>query len=289
MNTLHTTRRPLASLLAFMFAASLALPVGAAAPKQVDAPPPPAMNQTDEMQPKFIWGLLLNVAFKFAMSAFTSWATNKITSELQLQDSSNLRKLLLNASQAAIIPLSSVKPPFGTKSAGGNENIVVGEPKQELVVENGKENFQGVHVAIIGFDTLGSVTGIQPVSAGFKTGDRIKLKVLPTFDGLVVIENINPKGERQQIYPPQGSDVVKLKAGAEFLLPLGKDEYFEFTDVTGDEQLVITIRDQRAFDGKASKVEANRKDDKTGSSFVQETPPGTFPVISQTLKLKHGN
>jgi len=285
----QTTRRPLAALLAFMFCVSLALPVTAASNPQVEAPPPPAIDPTEEMQPKFIWGLLLNMAFKFAMSAFTSWATNKITSELQLQDSSILRKLLLNASKAAIIPLARVEPPFGTKSAGGIDNVVVGEPQKELVVENGKENFQGAHVAIVAFDKLGAVAGIQPVTYSFRTGDRIKLKVLPTFDGLVVIENINPKGERQQIYPAKDSDVVKLKAGIEFLLPLGADEYFEFSDVTGDEQMVITIRDQRAFAGNASKVEANRKDDKTGSSFVQETPPGTFPVISQTLKLKHAS
>ena len=65
--------------------------------------------------------------------------------------------------------------------------------------------------------------------------------------------------------------------------------YFEFTGPTGDEQLVVTIRDPRAFGAAAATAEANRKDDAFGSSFVQETAPGTYPVISQSLRLKHGS
>jgi len=208
---------------------------------------------------------------------------------LQLQSMSFLNKLLFNSKQAVIVPLADMNPPLGTKSAGGILNVGTAEPKAALTVENGRENYQGVHVAIVGFNKAGSVTGLRPVTAGFKTGDRIKLKVLPTFEGIAVIENINPKGEREQIYPPKGSDVVKLKAGVEIFLPLDKDDYFEFAGVTGDEQLVVTIRDPRAFANNASKVEVSRKDEKEGSSFVQETPPGTFPVISQALKLKHSN
>jgi hypothetical protein len=51
--------------------------------------------------------------------------------------------------------------------------------------------------------------------------------------------------------------------------------------------LVITLRDPRAFGDAESKAPANRKDEKFGSSFVQETAAGTFPVISQSIKLSH--
>jgi hypothetical protein len=211
--------------------------------------------------------------------------SNKITNDLS--HATTMQKFMLNAAQAVIIPLAEASP-FGSKSAGAPENTVAGEPNKTVTVDNGKENFQGVHVAVVGFNKTGEATGIQPVIAGFRTGDRVKLKVLPTFEGLMVIENINPKGERKQIYPPNGSDVVKLKAGLEVLLPLARNDYFEFAGATGDDQLVITIRDPRAFGGNESKAEANRKDEKTGSSFVQEVAPGTYPVISQSLKLKHG-
>ncbi|MCX7144648.1 MAG: hypothetical protein NT042_00190 [Sulfuritalea sp.] len=262
------------------------LMIALVAPGIAQQPAPPAQEgAAEEVKPKFIWGLLLNIAFKFAMSAFSEWLGNKITTDLA--DTSKLNKIMLTSANAAIVSLSDAAP-FGTKSAGAPENTVVGEPTKPITVENGRENYQGVHVAIVGFNRAGAVTGVQPVTAGFKSGDRIKLKVLPTFDGLLVIENITPKGERRQIYPPAGSQVVALKAGAEIMVPLARDDYFEFAGATGDEQLVITIRDPRAFGGKESLVQVNRKDDKNGSSFVQELAPDTYPVISQTLKLQHG-
>lgn len=281
--SLHTRRRPLALLLVLTLSAQFALP--AFAQSRANVPPPPPAESTEEMQPKFIWGVILNVAFKFAMTLFSDWLANKITNDLS--QATTMQKLLLNATQAVIVPLAEASP-FGSKTAGAPENTVVGEPKKPVTVENGKENFQGVHVAVVGFNKAGEAIGIQPVTAGFRTGDRIKLKVLPTFEGVLVVENITPAGKRQQIYPPRGSDVVKIKPGLEVLLPLAKDDYFEFAGATGEDQLVITIRDPRAFGGNESKAEANRKDDKHGSSFVQEVSPGTYPVISQSLKFRHG-
>lgn len=280
MSPFHFARRPIAACLAACVFFSALPAIG-----QTRAEPAPASGQSQEYEPKFVWGLLLNIAFKFAMTAFSEWLANKITTDLS--NVGAMQKIMLNATQAAIVPLADMAP-FGTKSASVPENAVAGEPNKPVTVENGKESFQGVHVAVVGFDKAGAATGIRPVTAGFRTGDRIKLKVLPTFDGMLVIDNINPKGEKQQIYPPKASDVVKLKAGVEVFVPLAKDEYFEFAGVTGDEQLVITLRDPRAFGGKESKVAPNRKDEANGSSFVQETPDGTFPVISQALQLRHG-
>lgn len=247
-------------------------------------------NQSDELQPKFfIWGLLLNVAFKFAMSAFTEWRQSKLTSDLS--NPINYKKLLLNSASAGLVSTvgGGMGALFGFKSVGAPENTVPDLPTKPIQLENGQPNYQGVHVAIVGFDKAGAVTGLQPVTAGFRTGDRIKLKVLPTFDALLVIENINPQGVRRQIYPPSATEAVSVKAGTEILVPLAADQFFEFAGVTGDEQLVITLRDPRAFGGAESKVEVSRKDESNGSSFVQETVPGTYPVISQSLKLKHGN
>jgi hypothetical protein len=142
-------------------------------------------------------------------------------------------------------------------------------------------------VALVGFDRAGAVKGVQPVTAGFRTGERFKLKVLPTFDALVVIDNINPQSVRKQIYPPSAEQAIALKAGVEVLLPLGANQFFEFTGATGDEQLVLTLRDPRAFGAAESRVEVSRQDERDGSSFVQETAPGTYPVIAQSLKLRH--
>lgn len=240
--------------------------------------------QADDYEPKFIWGLLLNIAFKLAMTAFSEWLSNKLSKDLE--SSPVLRKILLNSVEAVIVPLAS-NSPFGAKGAGAPENAVAGEPNATIRVDNGRENYQGVHVALVGFDRAGKVTGLRPLSAGFSTGERFKLKVLPTFDGMLVIENVNPRGERKQIFPPDPATVVSVKRGLEVFVPMREDAFFEFTGATGDEQLVVTIRDPRAFGAAASTAVANRKDDAYGSAFVQETAPGTYPVISQALRLAH--
>lgn len=235
---------------------------------------------------KFIWGLLLNFAFKFAMQAFGDWLSKKITNDLS--DVSTMNRLLLASANAAVVALAT-QDIFGGKGVGAAENVVVGEPTAPLKVEAGKENFQGFHLAIVGFDREGKPTGLQPVTGGFKSGDRIKLKVISTFDGLLVIDNINPQGQRRQIFPAKDSEAVMLKAGSEILVPMQKDQYFEFAGVQGDEQLVVTLRDPRAVGAAESKATVSRKDERNGSSFVQELQPGTFPVIAQSIKLRHGN
>jgi hypothetical protein len=250
---------------------------------QTSSAPLEQSSSQEDMQPKFIWGLVLNIAFKFAMQAFSSWLTNKLTTDM---NASNTQRLMMASANAVIVTLSDASL-FGAKSVGAEVNTKAGEPTNPLRVENGKENYQGVHVALVAFDGAYTATGLKPITAGFKTGERLKLKVLPTFDGLLVIENVNPKNERNQIYPAQQSTAVAVKAGVEILIPLAKDEFFEFAGASGDEQLVVTLRDPRAFGEAASKAEVNRKDEKTGSSFVQEVGPGTYPVIAQSLKLSH--
>lgn len=271
-------------LLCPLLVMALSLPVRAQA-----LPAPPAAGQSEEVQPKiFIWGFLMNIAFKFAMSAFTEWFRAKASNDVS--DPVNYQKLLFNTAGASVVsllePEGVVASMLGIKSVGAQENTVQDLPTKPIQLQNGQPNYQGVHVALVGFDRTGVITGLQPVTAGFRTGDRIKLKVLPTFDGLLVIENINPQGVRRQIYPPP-NQAVSIKAGAEILVPLGSNQFFEFAGVTGEEQLVVTVRDPRAFGGAESKFEVSRKDERDGSSFVQETRAGSYPVIAQSIKLRH--
>lgn len=260
--------------------------VALAAPGIAQQPPPPPANEgaSEEMQPKFIWGILIKFAVNYAISAFGNYLLGKLTEQLTPQ---NVASMLLRNKSASIVPLDSVGG-VTAKSAGAPENTVAGEPTTPLKVENGRENYQAVHVALMNFDRAGNALGFAPVTAGFRTGERFKLRVLPTFDGLLVIDNINPNNQRRQIYPARADNVVKVKGGVEIMIPLGQDEYFEFAGATGDEQLVITLRDPRAFGAAAATAVVTRKDENNGSNFMQELAPNTYPVISQALRLKHG-
>jgi hypothetical protein len=241
-------------------------------------------THVEAMQPKIVWfELLLNIAFKYAMDAFSSYLNSRLSSDVE---KTTMDRLLLNTSHALIVALRDVTP-FETKSASSIESTIAPDSDAPIKRDGSRAAYQAVHVALMRFDAAGKPIGYQPISAEFHTGDRFKLKVLPTFDGIAVIESTAPSGQHSQIYPPKDTDVVQVKAGAEILIPLGKDEFFEFAGDAGDEQLLITIRDARAFGSAASSEVINRKDDQNGSKFVQELKPGTYPVIAQSLHFLH--
>jgi hypothetical protein len=269
-----------ARFVVLLLAATFTAHTLAQAPAAVSAP-----TSDEELKPRFIWGILLNIALKYAISAFSSYLIDKLTTEWTPDA---LTAMLLHSKSASIVPLSKMAPrDYASRAAGAPENAIAGEPTTPLKIENGRENYQAVHVALVNFDRSGTPHGFHPVTAGFNTGERFKLRVLPTFDGMLVIDNINPKGERKQIYPPQADHVVAVKRGIEILIPLDKDQYFEFTGATGDEQLVVTLRDPRAFGAAAATAPVTRKDENNGSNFMQEVTPQTYPVISQSLRIRH--
>lgn len=247
--------------------------------------PAAAPSGDDEMKPRFIWGVLINIALRYAISAFSNYLTGKLTEQLTPE---NLTKLLLRSKTASIVPLSRLAPrEYASRDAGAPANAVAGEPSKPLRIENGRENYQAVHVALMNFDRDGNARGFHPVTQGFSTGERFKLRVLPTFDGILVIDNINPRNERRQIYPAQPDHVVAIKAGVEIMIPLDQDQYFEFAGATGDDQLVVTVRDPRAFGAAAATAAVTRKDENNGSNFMQEVTADTYPVISQALHIRH--
>lgn len=254
-------------------------------PARAQSAPAPSPS-TEQPAPKFIWGMLIDVAFKLAMTAFTEWLGGRVSSTQDLRTNESMNKLVLDSTSSVVVSLTSSA--LGLQNVGGKENVVANKETKPIEVQGGRENYQGVHVALAGFDRQGNFTELRPVNAGFRSGDRIKLKVLPTFDGLLVIENITPRGERRQIYPPAASQAIQLKAGVEVLVPAARNQFFEFAGATGDEQLIITLRDPRAVGAAESKTEVSRQDSPEGSNFVQETPAGTYPVISQSLKFRHG-
>lgn len=182
---------------------------------------------------------------------------------------------------SAFIARSMSDAPVGVK-----ENLQLAATTTAITDDTGSD-YQGAYVAIVGADPAGNVSEVRPIKAGFKSGERFKLRAIATFGAHVMIENINAKGERRQIYPPEGTSVVVIQGGADTLLPLGAKEFFEFARTTGEEQLVISLRDPRAVGDAASRQKVFRKDEEGGTHFVQEVTKGTFPTISEAIKLEH--
>jgi hypothetical protein len=264
--------------LALMLIAALVLPVRAA--------DPPANG---DPEPKFIWGILIKLIAPSVFSMFGDWLKNRLVDALP---GGTMTRIAADISGAAIVSLGNYFAGRGGVTTRDvvfvtGENTVKDTPEKPLKVEGDQANYQGVHVALIGVDAAGNVTGYRAVSEGFKSGERFKVRVVSTFAGLMAIDNVNPKGQQRQIYPPKPNTVVSLVAGKETIIPLGRDEYFQLTGATGEEQLIFTIRDPRSLTDKPSQEKVYREDKDFGSNFVQEVTPNTFPVISQVLRLTH--
>lgn len=170
--------------------------------------------------------------------------------------------------------------------AGAKEALQLAATPSTAITDETGVTYQGVHIAIVGADRAGAIKDVRAVREGFKTGERFKVRTVSTFAALVVIENINAKGERRQIYPADNA-VVVLQPGADALLPLGEKEFFEFVRATGEEQLIVSLRDPRATADAASRQKVFRVDEDDGTFFVQEVADGTFPAIAEPIRLEH--
>lgn len=231
----------------------------------------------DRPEPKFIWGILLNVVLSKVGSLLMDWAVNKLTVRLDL----GFNGLQKKSEAIAVVPDSS-QP--SQRSVWELENIILGEPPNSLKLENGQESFQGLVVSLAVFDAKGQPLEFRPINALFKTGEKFKLRVLSTFDGRFTVEAQSPSGARQRLFP-QKDMAVQLPRGQEILIPTQADLFFEFSGQTGEERLLIAMSGAQAGTDQSIKP-VYRKDDNVGSFFVQESAQQS-PIFIQILKLKH--
>lgn len=252
---------------------------------QSDQPVAPANRSDDEMQPKFfLFGFLINVLLKFAVSSFQEWRKQSLTSNVN--EPINYRKLLRNSALSSLASSAGSAffpiPTFGLKSAVATP--VDGDPAAGAPAPR---NFQGAHVAVVGFDAAGAVTGLRSLQETYRTGDRVKLKVMSTFDAWLVIERVGAQEAREQVYPRDASQAVLLRAGHEVLVPLVEDQYLQFVGEPGREQLVFTFRDPAVVTGKASQAAVLVSEEADGLGLLQEVEPGSLAVITHSVGLRH--
>lgn len=214
--------------------------------------------------------------------ALPAWAQQEPKPEVFAKFSQWAKGRIAAKSGGAFIARSLSDAPVGVQ-----ESMRLAATSTAITDDQGQTDYQGAHIAIVGADKAGNVADVRAAKAGFKTGERFKLRAVSTFGAHLVIENINARGERKQIYPPEGTSVVVIQAGADTLLPLGAKEFFEFARTTGEEQLLISLRDPRAVGDAASRQKVFRKDEEFGTHFVQEVSKGVFPVISEAIRLEH--
>ncbi len=236
----------------------------------------------EDLEPKFIWGLLLNIVLPRVGMALLDWGISKMTAKL---DNASFTSLTKKSVDLKLEPLPPVVMASG-EALGYKENVVAGEPSKDFKIENGKENFQGLIVSMAVFDASGKPLEFRPITSDFRTGEKFKLRVLSTFEGHFFLNAINPAGAQSKLYPSQDQS-IRIPAGQEVLIPPHPDQFFQFHGSTGKEKLVVIMRDSK-LDGSNLPLEpVFRKDENFGSLFVQEVTGGKLPLIVQSISLNH--
>jgi len=234
----------------------------------------------DAVQPKFIWGILIKFAATKAFETFGEWTVNKLFKGMA-------QPLTLPRGAAVSQPGAAVFAPTPKDATPILPNITDTAPSAPLVVENGKESYQGALLALLVLQPGGRTLKVRPISEGFKSGEKFRIRIGTTFDGDLTLDNIDPQGQRSRLYPENAEQIVKIKGGAPVILPLEKDGFFEFDDVAGEEKLVISLRDPRAVGEAAAPGLAHRHETEQGTGLLQDISAGKFPSIAESIALQH--
>lgn len=231
-------------------------------------------------QPKFIWGILLKYAAGKAFEVFSEWATKKMFQGM-------MQPLMMARGAAVSVPGAAMLAPAQKDAVPIVPNVTDSAPTAPLVVQGGKENYQGALLSLLVLQPDGQSFIVRPISAGFKSGEKFRIRIGATFEGELSLDNIDPQGVRSRLYPADAEQIVKIKTGVPAILPLDKDSFFQFDEEAGEEKLVITLRDPRARGDAAARAQVHRQENEQGTGLLQEIAAGKYAAIAESIALQH--
>lgn len=234
----------------------------------------------ESAQPKFIWGILIKFAASKAFEIFFQWTAEKMFKGMT-------PSLLLPRSAAVNSPGAATLAPTPKGIVLMTPSVTDKAPDAPLVVDDGRENYQGAHLALLVLQSDGQTLAVRPVSAGFVSGEKFRIRIGATFGGDLALDNIDPQGERKRLYPSSAEQVVKIRSGTPVILPLEPDSFFQFDEVAGEERLVISLRDPRAQGEAATQAMVHRQENIQGTGLLQEVAPGKYAAIAESIVLQH--
>jgi hypothetical protein len=239
-----------------------------------------ADSGSEEPQPKFIWGILIKFAASKAFEIFSEWSAKQLFQGMA-------QPLMMPRGAAVSPPGAAMLAPVQKGAAPIMPNVTDSAPADPLVVENGKENYQGALLSLLVLQPDGQSYAVRPIGNGFKSGEKFRIRIGATFDGELALDNINPQGERSRLYPANEQQIVKIKSGMPVILPLDNDSFFQFDDVAGEEKLVVTLRDPRAQGNAVAQSVVHREENAQGTGLLQEVAAGKYAVIAESIALQH--
>lgn len=265
-----------------MMALLLLSPVARAeAPQPSDARPAGAETADGEAaQPKFIWGIVLKFAAQKVFEVFFSWASERLFPGMAQRLTLALEEAVTPSGAATLTPVSKRAAPVVPK-------VTERAPDAPVFAKSGRENYQGAHLSLLVLQPDGRTLAVRPLSEGFVSGEKFRIRIGSTFEGELALDNIDPRGRRMRLYPASRDQVLSIKSGVPVILPLEPDSFFQFDDVAGEEKLIVSLRDPRAQGGAAAGTPVHRQENETGTGLLQEVAPGRYAAIAETIALQH--
>lgn len=242
-------------------------------------PPGQDANNASSAKPKFIWGVMIvNLFTSQVFGAFFKWASSMISHG----DAAHPTKdtAVTDPHAARFVPLRKDFLPVVPK-------VTDSKPVAPLTVENGMENYQGAFISLLVLEPDGKSLEVRPISEGFKSGEKFRIRIGATFEGDLTIDNIDPHGTRSRLYPADAAAALRIKQGAPVILPAEKGVFFQFDKDSGEEKLSFMLRDVRADGGSAAQSPIHRQENDMGTGLLQEVQPGQYAVIADTISLQH--
>lgn len=150
-------------------------------------------------------------------------------------------------------------------------------------------NYQGMHASYVLLDAKGRQTGLLPLSKPLPAGQRFRIRITPTFDGVAGIDQVlGTVWDAQRtgpVYPTPGLS-AEVKAGQATTLPVGPNLHFVMRGRPATERLVLQVRHAKATADTRSDQPAYRQDSGAGSSYLQLVPRGQYPLVEQVLTMR---
>ena len=148
-------------------------------------------------------------------------------------------------------------------------------------------NYQGLQLQIEMLDKSNNVLEARSVGSGFRSGERFRLKVTPTFTGLVQIQHKGSNGKIELLFPREPIQSIQLNAGQTMIIPSDPKRFYYFDDQKGVEQLIVQFIDYKGINGDYSKNTILRQDDGKSTYLMQEVSKSQYPFIIQTIEMQH--
>ncbi len=262
------------------FTVLVLLPSFSVADTPVMPPPQDSPSGNDTVQPKFIWGLIIQFLAGHAFATFFSWTREKLFNGLDMPTILPRDAAVSPPGAARFVPVRKDSPLL-------QPNTTDTAPTAPIAVSNGQENYQGAYLSLMVLQADGQTLAVRPLSSGFKSGEKFRIRIGTTFDSELTLDNVDPHGTRVHLYPAQKDQAVAISRGVSVILPLEKDGFFQFDQDSGEEHLIVSVRDVRAEGAAISDSPVHREDNAQGTGLLQQVAPGKFAAIAETIALQH--